>query len=55
MHAFVFPGQGSQRPGMGEPWRDNPSWAVVAELSAAAGTDIGRLLLAADAEELKQT
>jgi [acyl-carrier-protein] S-malonyltransferase len=40
---------------MGEPWRDNPSWAVVAELSAAAGTDIGRLLLAADAEELKQT
>ncbi len=55
MHAFVFPGQGSQRPGMGEPWQDSPSWAVVADLSAAAGTDIGRLLLAAGADELKQT
>jgi [acyl-carrier-protein] S-malonyltransferase len=55
MYAFVFPGQGSQRPGMGEPWRATPSWEVVTRLSEVTGSDIGHLLLAADGDELKVT
>src|SRR5680860_1567246 len=55
MLAFTFPGQGSQRPGMGEPWRHHPSWELVAEASEVSGRDVQRLLLEADAEELRQT
>src|SRR5680860_903946 len=55
MLAFTFPGQGSQRPGMGEPWRHHPSWELVAEASEVSGRDVERLLLEADAEELRQT
>jgi [acyl-carrier-protein] S-malonyltransferase len=53
--AFVFPGQGSQRPGMGEPWKDHPSWDVVADASEVAGRDLAHLLLAAGPEELTET
>ena len=52
---FTFPGQGSQRAGMGEPWVDHPSWEVVEEASAAAGRDLAHLLLHAPIEELTQT
>jgi len=55
MLVFTFPGQGSQRSGMGETWVDHPSWEVVAEASAATGRDIERLLLAAPIEELTNT
>ena len=55
MLALIFPGQGSQRPGMGAPWQGHPSWAVVDRLSEAAGRDIAYLLVGADAEVLRAT
>jgi [acyl-carrier-protein] S-malonyltransferase len=53
--AFLFPGQGAQKPGMGEPWTEHASWELVDEASEAAGRDVAHLLLHADAQELTQT
>ncbi|MGH9182968.1 MAG: acyltransferase domain-containing protein [Acidimicrobiales bacterium] len=55
MLAFTFPGQGSQRPAMGAAWVGHPSWRLVEEASEVAGRDLARLLLEADADELRQT
>src|SRR5215510_8552077 len=52
MIVFTFPGQGSQRPGMGAPWRDHPSWELVVEASDLAGRDLAHLLLDAGPDEL---
>lgn len=55
MLAFTFPGQGSQRPGMGESWTGHPSWEVVDEATALSGRDVAHLLTGAGEEELRQT
>lgn len=52
--AWVFPGQGSQRPGMAQAWRDHPAFARWAEADALLRTDLTRLGLEADAEELRE-
>ena len=55
MLAFTFPGQGSQRSGMGHAWVDHPSWEVAGEASDIAGRDLTGLLLDAPMEELTRT
>ncbi len=54
-HAIVFPGQGTQQPGMGRPWVDHPSWAVVERAEKATGENFTHLLVDASAEELSST
>jgi [acyl-carrier-protein] S-malonyltransferase len=53
--AVIFPGQGTQEPGMGAPWRDHPAWAVVARAEDAFGEPLAHLLLDAPAETLART
>ena len=55
MLVVIFPGQGTQRAGMGAAWRDHPSWEVVDQISAASGRDVESLLVDADGETLKAT
>ena len=55
MLAFTFPGQGSQRSGMGHAWVDHPSWEVAGEASEIARRDLTALLLDAPMEELTRT
>lgn len=53
--AVIFPGQGTQQPGMGAPWRDSPAWSVVDQAEAAFGEPLAELILDASAERLART
>ncbi|HWP20326.1 MAG TPA: ACP S-malonyltransferase [Burkholderiaceae bacterium] len=54
--AFVFPGQGSQSPGMLDAFGDHPAVRqTLAEASDALGQDIGRLIAEGPKEELDLT
>lgn len=53
--AVVFPGQGSQRPGLGRAWADHPAWELVGRAEAALGRPVADLLLEATADELSST
>ena len=55
MDAVVFPGQGSQKPGMGVPWADTAAWKAVDTISGVLDRDVGALLLEADAPTLQAT
>lgn len=52
---LVFPGQGTQKEGMGEPWRETPSWELTGEISEAVGEDVPELLLRTPGEQLRRT
>jgi [acyl-carrier-protein] S-malonyltransferase len=53
--AVLFPGQGTQTPGMGRPWRATPAWGIVERAEKALDLPLGHLLLDATAEELGRT
>ncbi|HEX2191993.1 MAG TPA: ACP S-malonyltransferase [Acidimicrobiales bacterium] len=53
--AVLFPGQGTQVPRMGEPWRAHPAWEVVERAEAAVGEPLADLLLEADEDRLART
>ncbi|HVL07037.1 MAG TPA: ACP S-malonyltransferase [Acidimicrobiales bacterium] len=53
--AVLFPGQGTQTPGMGEPWRSSPAWKIVERAETAVDLPLAHLLLDATAEELTRT
>ncbi|MET0895310.1 MAG: ACP S-malonyltransferase [Acidimicrobiia bacterium] len=53
--AVIFPGQGTQQPGMANAWRDHPSWAVVDRAEAALGEPLAHLITDAPADALTRT
>lgn len=55
MLAFTFPGQGSQRPGMGAAWQEHPSFELAHDASELTGRDVVKLLLESDQETLTRT
>src|SRR5688500_15942649 len=57
MFAVVFPGQGSQKPGLGKDLYDNGSAArrVFDEVEEATGQDVARLCFESDEDTLRLT
>lgn len=46
----MFPGQGAQRPGLGEEWQDDAAWSVVERAEAVLDRPLAPLLLDPDAD-----
>lgn len=46
----IFPGQGAQRPGLGEPWQEHRAWAVVERAEEILARPLSHLLLDPDAD-----
>ena len=55
MIVFTYPGQGSQKEGMGQEWVNHPSWELVEDASSISGRDLAALLLETNDDELKET
>lgn len=55
MLALLFPGQGSQTPGMLAPWLNDETKKVVANWSLHIDLDLERLGTTASADEIKDT
>ena len=53
--AVIFPGQGTQQPGMGLAWRDHPAWTIVEQAELATGEALSELVLDAPAQRLART
>ncbi|MGW3204490.1 ACP S-malonyltransferase [Streptomyces sp. NPDC001135] len=53
--ALIFPGQGTQKEAMGEPWRETPSWELTRDISEVTGEDVAELLLHTPGERLRRT
>ncbi|MFG1796200.1 ACP S-malonyltransferase [Nocardia sp. NPDC049149] len=53
--ALIFPGQGAQRPAMGERWRDTRQWRIVGQVSEWTGYDVAELVLRTGEERLRST
>ncbi|WP_141692007.1 ACP S-malonyltransferase [Nocardia brasiliensis] len=53
--ALIFPGQGAQRPAMGDRWRDTAQWRIVDEISAWTGRDVAELILRTGEPGLRRT
>ncbi|MEA2902267.1 MAG: [acyl-carrier-protein] S-malonyltransferase [Actinomycetota bacterium] len=53
--AVLFPGQGTQVPGMGEVWRASAAWDIVSRAESALDQPLAHLLLTADADVLART
>ncbi|MFF8945470.1 ACP S-malonyltransferase [Streptomyces sp. NPDC014864] len=53
--ALLFPGQGTQKEAMGEPWRNTPSWELTRDISEVTGEDLPELLLRTPGDQLRRT
>ncbi|MEJ7583394.1 MAG: ACP S-malonyltransferase [Acidimicrobiales bacterium] len=55
--AVLFPGQGSQSPGAGQPWFDDPAWTVIERAEAVLNEPLAPLVLdpAADLSRTRES
>jgi [acyl-carrier-protein] S-malonyltransferase len=52
---MVFPGQGTQMPGMAAPWQEHPAWKLLEQAEGALNESVRQLVLDAPAEQLART
>jgi [acyl-carrier-protein] S-malonyltransferase len=52
--AVMFPGQGSQSPGMGAAWKGRPAWAVVERAEDVLGESLSPLLIDAPLDHTRE-